>query len=72
MLDVGTIRNDFPFLGSGCIYLDSTSLSLTPEPVLGKMLEYYREYRANVGRGLYKAAYCILNAIALGYPQRNA
>jgi cysteine desulfurase/selenocysteine lyase len=56
MLDVDAIRKDFPFLREGRIYLDSTASSLTPEPVLTKMLEYYREYRANVGRGIYKAA----------------
>ena len=56
MLDVKKIRKDFPFLREGRIYLDSTATSLTPEPVLGKMLEYYREYRANVGRGIYKAS----------------
>src|SRR5512137_2699976 len=56
MLDVGAIRKDFPILKEGRIYLDSSATSLTPEPVLEKMLEYYREYRANVGRGIYKAS----------------
>lgn len=56
MLDVGAIRKDFPVLKEGRIYLDSSATSLTPEPVLEKMLEYYREYRANVGRGIYKAS----------------
>jgi cysteine desulfurase/selenocysteine lyase len=56
MLDVGAIRNDFPILKEGRIYLDSTATSLTPEPVIEKMLEYYHEYRANVGRGIYKAS----------------
>jgi len=56
MLDIELIRKDFPFLKQGRIYLDSTATSLTPEPVLNKMLEYYRDYRANVGRGIYKAS----------------
>ena len=56
MLDVKAIRKDFPFLKEGRIYMDSTATSLTPEPVLTKMLEYYHEYRANVGRGIYKAS----------------
>jgi cysteine desulfurase/selenocysteine lyase len=56
MLDVGAIRKDFPVLKEGRIYLDSSATSLTPEPVLEKMLEYYHEYRANVGRGIYKAS----------------
>lgn len=40
-------------MSSGKIYLDSAASSLTPEPVLRKVLEFYREYRANVGRGVY-------------------
>jgi cysteine desulfurase/selenocysteine lyase len=56
MLDVNKVREDFPFLKGGRIYLDSTATSLTPEPVLEKVLEYYRECRANVGRGIYSAA----------------
>lgn len=56
MLDVVAVRKDFPVLREGRIYLDSSATSLTPEPVIAKMLEYYREYRANVGRGIYKAS----------------
>jgi len=33
--------------------MDSASTSLTPEPVLRSVLDYYRSYRANVGRGVY-------------------
>lgn len=47
------IRRDFPIL-KGVIYMDSASTSLTPEPVLASILEYYRGYRANVGRGVYR------------------
>jgi cysteine desulfurase/selenocysteine lyase len=47
------IRSDFPILND-VIYMDSASTSLTPEPVLNSMLEYYREYNANVGRGVYR------------------
>jgi cysteine desulfurase/selenocysteine lyase len=54
MLDVEQIRKDFPILETGIIYLDSTASSLTPEPVLRKMLEFYREYRGNVGRGIHR------------------
>jgi len=49
-------REDFPILKSGLVYLDSAASSLTPEQVLKKMLEYYREYRANTGRGVYRIA----------------
>ena len=50
------VRKDFPILKSGLIYLDSAASSLTPEQVIAKMLEYYREYRANTGRSLYRIA----------------
>lgn len=54
MLDVKKIRKDFPILDTGIIYLDSAASSLTPEPVLEKMLEFYRQYRGNVGRGIHR------------------
>ncbi|MGD8506401.1 MAG: cysteine desulfurase [Candidatus Bathyarchaeota archaeon] len=54
MLDVERIRKDFPILETGIVYLDSTASSLTPEPVLQKMLEFYRQYRGNVGRGIHR------------------
>ncbi len=54
MLDVKQIRKDFPILETGVIYLDSAASSLTPEPVLKKMLEFYRSYRGNVGRGIHR------------------
>jgi cysteine desulfurase/selenocysteine lyase len=63
MLDAEAIRKDFPFLRDGRIYLDSTATSLTPEPVLNKMLEYYREYRANVERGVYRASQIATDAL---------
>ena len=47
------VRKDFPILKTGVIYLDSAASSLTPEPVLNKMLEFYRQYRANVVRGVH-------------------
>lgn len=53
-LNVNEIRKDFPILNTGIVYLDSTATSLTPEPVLQRMLEYYREYRANVERGVHR------------------
>jgi cysteine desulfurase/selenocysteine lyase len=54
MLNVEKIRKDFPILKSGIIYLDSAASSLTPEPVLEKMLEFYHQYRANVDRGIHR------------------
>ena len=54
-MNVDAIRQDFPIL-KDLIYLDSASTSLTPEPVLEVVLDYYRHYRANVGRGVYRSA----------------
>jgi len=54
MLNVKELRNDFPILDTGVIYLDSTASSLTPEPVLQKTMEFYRQYRANVERGVHR------------------
>lgn len=53
MLNVEKVRRDFPILKSGIIYLDNAASSLTPEPVLEKMLEFYRQYRANVDRSIH-------------------
>ena len=54
-MDVQEIRKDFPIL-KDVIYLDSASTSLTPEPVLEAVLDYYHSYKANVGRGVYRMA----------------
>lgn len=54
-MDVSKIRDDFPIL-KDIIYLDSASTSLTPEPVLKSVIDYYKGYRANVGRGVYSLA----------------
>jgi len=54
-MDVRKIRKHFPIL-KDIIYLDSASTSLTPEPVLESVLDYYHSYKANVGRGVYRMA----------------
>jgi cysteine desulfurase/selenocysteine lyase len=54
VLDIKKIRRDFPILDSGIIYLDNAASSLTPEPVIQKMLEFYHNYRANVERGIHR------------------
>ena len=48
-----TIREQFPILNQDLVYLDSGASSLTPEVVLDAMNTYYREYRANIHRGIY-------------------
>jgi cysteine desulfurase/selenocysteine lyase len=54
LLNVDEIRRDFPILDKGVIYLDSAASSLTPEQVTLREMEYYREYRANVERGVHR------------------
>ncbi len=54
-LNIQKIREDFPIL-KDIIYLDSAATSLTPKPVLRATLDYYCQYRANVGRGVYRLA----------------
>lgn len=48
-------RADFALLGD-TVYLDSAATSLSPEPVLGAQVEFERNYRANVGRGVHRLA----------------
>jgi len=52
-MNLAEIKTDFPILND-IIYMDSASTSLTPEPVLNAVLKYYREYNANVGRGVHR------------------
>jgi len=54
LLNVESIRNDFPILKQGFTYLDSAASSLTPEQVVLKEMEFYRLYRANVERGVHR------------------
>jgi cysteine desulfurase/selenocysteine lyase len=54
LFDVQRIREDFPILKKGVIYLDSAASSLTPEQVVQKEVEFYHEYRANVERGVHR------------------
>ena len=57
-LDVGAIRADFPIFerkvhGRRLVYLDSAATSQKPEAVIHTLCDYYRNYNANVHRGLY-------------------
>jgi cysteine desulfurase/selenocysteine lyase len=58
MFDVKVIRQDFPILqqlvnGKPLVYLDSAASSQKPSCVIEAMNTYYREYNANVHRGIY-------------------
>ena len=57
-IDPERLRDDFPILdqeinGHRLVYLDSASTSQKPRAVLEAMDTYYREYNANVHRGIY-------------------
>ncbi len=57
-LDPRTLRADFPILGQRphgkpLIYLDSAATSQKPLAVIEAVDTYYREYNANVHRGIY-------------------
>lgn len=59
MLDPHTLKADFPILqqqinGHDFAYLDSAATSQKPQSVLDTLNAYYREYNANVHRGLYQ------------------
>ncbi len=58
MFDVEKIRKDFPILsrkihGKPLVYLDSAATSQKPLSVIEATDKYYREYNANVHRGIY-------------------
>ena len=58
-LDPALVRRDFPILaqmthGHPLVYLDSASSSQKPAVVLEALDAYYREYNANVHRGIYE------------------
>jgi cysteine desulfurase / selenocysteine lyase len=57
-LDPYALRADFPILaqeinGHPLVYLDSASTSQKPSVVIDAVADYYREYNANVHRGIY-------------------
>jgi cysteine desulfurase/selenocysteine lyase len=56
--DPHVVRRDFPILereinGHRLVYLDSASSSQKPQVVIEAVDRYYREYNANVHRGIY-------------------
>lgn len=58
-LDVRRIRRDFPILGTKMngkllVYLDSASTSQKPKQVIDTVSYYYKNYNANIHRGIYK------------------
>jgi cysteine desulfurase/selenocysteine lyase len=60
-LDPHALRADFPILATTAhdrplVYLDSAATSQKPRVVLETLDRYYREYNANVHRGIYEIA----------------
>lgn len=58
-LNVEKLRSDFPCLqkkfgGKPLVYLDNAATSLKPNSVIDKETEYYKEYCANIHRGMHK------------------
>jgi len=59
-LDPYALRRDFPILqqplstGKSLVYLDSAATSQKPRAVIDAVATYYREYNANVHRGIYE------------------
>ncbi len=56
--DAAALRADFPILaqeinGHRLVYLDSAATSQKPNVVIDAVADYYREYNANVHRGIY-------------------
>jgi cysteine desulfurase/selenocysteine lyase len=61
MLDIETIRADFPILerqvnGKRLVYLDNAATSQKPEAVIRAIDDYYRRYNANIHRGVHTLA----------------
>ncbi len=61
MLDVATIRRDFPVLerrvhGRKLVYLDSAATSQKPRCVIEAMSRFYERHNANVHRGVHALA----------------
>lgn len=58
-LDVLKIRKDFPILsrkvnGKPLIYFDNAATSQTPQQVIDVIVNYYREFNANIHRGVHQ------------------
>lgn len=61
MLNVESIRKDFPILsskmnGKQLIYLDNAATTQKPKQVIKAIEDYYKKYNANIHRGIYRLA----------------
>jgi cysteine desulfurase/selenocysteine lyase len=58
MLDVTTVREDFPILrqrvhGKPLVYLDNAATTQKPQVVIDRLVNYYAEENANIHRGIH-------------------
>ena len=58
VLDIQTIRKDFPILnrevnGKPLVYLDNAATSQTPQQLIDVIVDYYQNYNANIHRGVH-------------------
>lgn len=58
MLDVASIRKDFPILnrtvnGASLVYFDNAATSQTPKQVVDVIVDYYHRYNSNIHRGVH-------------------
>lgn len=58
MIDINTIRKDFPILSrkinnKDLIYFDNAATSQTPQQVIDVIIDYYTKYNANIHRGVH-------------------
>jgi cysteine desulfurase/selenocysteine lyase len=56
-MDIYELRKDFPLFrngGKGIIYFDNACMTLKPQCVIDKLVEFYSEYPACAGRSLHK------------------
>lgn len=56
MIDASKIKKDFPIFQHSpqLVYLDTTATSLKPREVIDAVNQYYKEYSANIYRGVYE------------------
>jgi cysteine desulfurase/selenocysteine lyase len=60
-MDFAQVRDQFPILksqghGKQFVFFDSAATAQMPQSVLDAILDYYRNYKSNVGRGMYEFA----------------
>ncbi len=73
VLDVATIRKDFPILsrevyGKPLVYLDNAATSQKPRQVIDALVRYYERYNANI----HRAVHCLGEEATAAYEDARA